>query len=174
MDINWQKPVLVTGEAGCGKSYTINSIVNCSVENNVKVLVAEPTGFLASAFRATLPEDVCCETVHVAFHFPVENNVSPTVNWQLSQYDIIIIDELSMIPDIIFHHILKTINVLLFRPVLMVAGDAGQQQPFSRENGKIMLLASALDNSSFITDTYHYHLINIVLLILTTYVFLIQ
>ena len=42
----------------------------------------------------------------------------------------------------------------------MVAGDAGQQQPFSCENGKIMQLASALDNSSFITDTYHYNLTN--------------
>ena len=70
MDIKWQTPVL-TGETGCGKSYTINSFVNRSVENNVKVLVAAPTGFLASVFRATLPEDVCCETVHAAFHFPV-------------------------------------------------------------------------------------------------------
>ena len=158
MDINWQKPILVTGEAGCGKSYTINSIVNRTVQNNVNVLVAVPTGFLASVFRAALPEQVCCETVHAAFNFPVESDVTPSINWQLSHYDIIIIDEISMIPDIIFHHILKTINVLLFRPVLMLARDAGQQQPFSWQTGKIMQLTSALDNSSFISNTYHYHL----------------
>lgn len=63
-----------------------------------------------------------------------------------------------MIPDIIFEHILRTVNVLLFRPVLIVAGDAGQQQPFSREDGKIMQLSSALDNSCFVTNTYQYHL----------------
>ena len=157
MDINWQKPVLLTGEAGCGKSYTINSIVNTSVQTNVNVLVAVPTGFLASVFRAALPEQVCCETVHAAFKFRVED-VSLSINWQLSQYDIIIIDELSMILDIIFHHILKTIHVLLCRPVLMVTGDAGQQQPFSQQTGTIMQLTSALDNSSFISNSYHYHL----------------
>lgn len=102
MNINWKKPLLVTGEAGSGKSYTIHSIVNPSVKHNVKVLVATPTGFLASVFRAALPEEVCCETVHASFHFPVEDNISPTVNSQLSYYDIVIIDELSMIPDIIF------------------------------------------------------------------------
>lgn len=80
MDINWKKPILVTGEAGCGKSYTINSIVHHSVRNNVKVLIAAPTGFLASVFRAALPEEVSCETVHAAFRFPVETDLSPTVN----------------------------------------------------------------------------------------------
>ena len=40
----------------------------------------------------------------------------------------------------------------------MVPGDAGQEQPFSQQTGKIMQLTSALDNSSFIRNTYHYHL----------------
>ena len=124
----------------------------------MNVLVAVPTGLVASVFRAVFPEQVCCETVHATFHFPVQNDLAPSINWQLSLYDIIIIDEVSMIPNIIFHHIPKTINVLLFRPVLMVAGDAGQQQPFSRQTGKIMQLTSTLNNSSFIRNTYNYHL----------------
>ena len=45
---------------------------------------------------------------------------APTINWQLSKYDLIIIDEISMIPDIIFKHIQKTLTVLLYRPVIMV------------------------------------------------------
>lgn len=40
----------------------------------------------------------------------------------------------------------------------MLAGDAGQQQPFLHQNGKIMQINSALDNTSFLTNSYHYHL----------------
>lgn len=146
------------GEAGSGNSYTIKSIVNCLVAQDIKVLVAAPTGFLASVFRATLPDEVECETIHASFYFPVESDTPPTINWQLANYDILIIDELSMIANVIFEHMLKTLNVLLFRPVIMLCGDAGQQQPFSRANRKIMQLTSAFDNTSFINSTYCYSL----------------
>ena len=158
LNIVWTKPVLVTGTAGCGKSYTIYSIVNRLIRDDTKILIAAPTGFLASVFRSNVPDEVDCETVHASFRFPVEDDVSPTINWQLSKYDLIIIDEISMIPDIIFKHIQKTLTVLLFRPVIMVCGDGGQQQPFSRNNGNVMQLPSPFDDTSFINNTYHYHL----------------
>ncbi len=158
IDVQWNKPVLVTGEAGCGKSYTIKSVVNRLLEYGASILVSTPTGFLASVFKATLPEDVDCETVHASFHFPVDDSTSPYINWDLSTYDIVIIDEISMIPITIFQHILKTLNLLLFRPVLMLSGDRGQQQPFSRENGKIIQINSPFDDNSFLSNTYCYHL----------------
>lgn len=158
IDVEWKKPVVVTGQAGSGKSYTIKSIVNRLKECDANVLVSTPTGFLASVFKATLPQDVDCETVHASFHFPVNDSTPPTINWALSSYDIIIIDEISMIPNIIFQHILKTLNVLLFRPVLMLCGDCGQQQPFCRANGKIMQIQSPFDDTSFLAHTYCYHL----------------
>ena len=90
LEIIWTKPVLVTGQAGCGKSHVIKSIVKHSIQLNASVLVAAPTGFLTAVFRATLDEEVDCQTVHASFYFPVDETVSPTVNWQLSNYDIII------------------------------------------------------------------------------------
>ena len=39
-----------------------------------------------------------------------------------------------MIPETIFQHILKTLNLLLFRPVLVLCTDCAQQQPFSKHN----------------------------------------
>ena len=155
VNIIWTKPVLVTGTAGCGKSYTIYSIVNRLIRDDTKILIAAPTGFLASVFRSNVPDEVDCETVHASFRFPVEDDVSATINWQLSKYDLIIIDEISMIPDIIFKHIQKTLMVLLFHPVIMVCGDGGQQQPFSRSNGKVMQLTSPFDGTTFINNTYH-------------------
>ncbi len=94
LNIVWSKPVLVTGTAGCGKSFTIYSIVNCLLQNDYRVLIAAPTGFLTSVFRSNVPDEVDCETVHASFRFPVQDNVVPAINWQLSNYDIIIIDEI--------------------------------------------------------------------------------
>ena len=158
LDIIWKKPVLVTGQAGCDKSHVIKSIVKHLIELNATVLVAAPTGFLTAVFRASLDEQVDCQTVHASFHFPVDDTVSPTVNWRLSNYDVIIIDELSMIPNVIFKHIMKTFNLLLFRPVLLSGGDGSQQQPFCHHNGKIMQIDSALDDNSLVQNTYHYQL----------------
>ena len=63
-----------------------------------------------------------------------------------------------MIFEPIFNHILKTLNSLVFRPVLLLSRDAVQQQPFTRANGRIMQLTSPLDNRQFIATTYHYNL----------------
>ena len=160
IDVIWSKPVLVTGQGGCGKSYLIQSIVNHFIQKDASVLVSVPTGYLASLFRGSLPEQVNCKTVHASFHFPVDDTQSPTINWQLSNYDMIIIDEISMVPNVIFKHILKTLNVLLFRPLLMICGDAGQQQPFCQHNGKIMQINSPFDETHFVYNTYHYNLTN--------------
>jgi DNA replication protein DnaC len=122
---DWTKPILVTGKPGCGKSHAIESIVHSVSSEDALILIAAPTGFLASVFRFNAPEHVVCDTVHASFHFPVETDVLPKINWELSKYDLIIIDEISMIPDIIFNHILKTFNVLLFRPIVLLSGDAG-------------------------------------------------
>ena len=150
-NIVWTQPVLVTGKAGCSKSYAIYSIVNHCVTNNAKILIVAPTGFLASIFRNNLPHDINSETVNVSFRFPVED-APPTINWELSKYDLIIIDEISMIPDVIFKHICKTLNL---RPVVIICGDAGQQQPFFRQDGKIMPLTSRFDDPSFHSSVYH-------------------
>lgn len=41
-------------------------------------------------------------TTDTAFQYPVEENALPTINWELSSYDVIIVDEISIIPKVIF------------------------------------------------------------------------
>ena len=159
IDVDWKKPVVVAGEAGCGKLYTIKSIVMYLVQNDANILVAAPTGFLASVFKATLPEEAKCETVHASFHYPVDSDIPPAINWQLLNFDALIIDKISMIPDVIFQRIQRTLNVLLFRPVVLFSGNAGQQQQFSRQSGKIMQLESPFDNNLFLNSSYNYRLL---------------
>jgi ATP-dependent exoDNAse (exonuclease V) alpha subunit len=96
------------------------------------ILVAAPTGFIAICFRPILPEELICETVHSAFHIPVNVNERPSINRNPSHYDIIIIDEISMISESNFQHVLDTLTRLIFRPVLVVCGDYAQQQPFKK------------------------------------------
>ena len=87
-----------------------------------------------------------------------QTDQSPSINWDISRYNLVIIDDVSMISEGIFNHILKTLNSLVFWPVLLLSGDAAQQQPFTRANGRIMQLTSPLDNRQFIATTYHYNL----------------
>ena len=51
-DIRWEKPILIIGKAGAGKTETISHCVSKYVQMDQNVLVAGPTGFLASRFRA--------------------------------------------------------------------------------------------------------------------------
>jgi primosomal protein N' len=70
-DINWQKPILLRGKPGSGKSEAICHSVIKNLANQENILVAAPTGFLSSRFRAILPDEVTCDTVHSVFHIPV-------------------------------------------------------------------------------------------------------
>ena len=95
--IQWQKPILIVGKAGSGKSQTLFHCVHRYLEKGKAILVLAPTGHLASRFRSTLPSAADCDTVHAAFHIPVSDDDRATTNWALSHYDIIITDEISMI-----------------------------------------------------------------------------
>ena len=97
--LHWEKPILMEGKAGSGKSETICQSVKQCICNNENVLVAAPTGFLSTRFRAILPDGVACETVRSDFFIPVNVSEPPRVNWAISHFDIVIIDEISMISE---------------------------------------------------------------------------
>ena len=55
-DIVWQKPIIVLGKTGAGKTQALCQTINKHVQFGASALVATPTGFLASCFRAMLPD----------------------------------------------------------------------------------------------------------------------
>ena len=130
--INWQQPILLLGKPGSGKSQAICHSFVKHVAKDQNILVAAPTGYLASRFRAILPAEVTCDTVHSVFHIPVNKTQQSSINWAISQFDILIIDEISMISETNFQHIVTTLNRVLFRPVFVVCGDNSQQQAFEK------------------------------------------
>ena len=140
------------------KTHTICAVAKESVANAMNVLVVRPTGFLASIFRRQLPKDVTCDTINSAFHVPVNENEQPSANRAIPRFHIVIIDEISMVPDALFRHILHTFERLTFRPVLVVCEDCGQQQPFQKKHRGTVTLKSVLHDRQFLASTYHFML----------------
>ena len=54
------------------------------------------------------------------------------VNWELGQIDVLIIDELSMVPKKIFRHIASTFQQLHVRPVVILYCDTAILRYYSR------------------------------------------
>lgn len=62
-----------------------------------KSLFAHQQGYLATDYKDCFNEEVTADTIHATFQYPVCHSGKPTYNWNLSNYDIILIDELSMV-----------------------------------------------------------------------------
>ena len=107
-DINWKKVLLLTGKPGTGKTHSLKQAIYEAIDQERNVLVATPTGFLASMYSAAFSDDVETETVHAAFKYPVSTDTSPEVNWELMRYDMIVLDEVSMISKFMMQHVLST------------------------------------------------------------------
>ena len=147
-DIVWQKPILVLGKTGAGKTQALCQTIKKHVQFGESVLVA--------CFCAMLPDEVTCETIHSAFHIAVNPEQPPTTNWAIAHYDLVVIDEISMISQTSFAHILNTVNRFSVRPVLVVCGDNAQQQPFEKTPKRTITVPSPLNNDTFLSSTYPY------------------
>uniref|UniRef100_H2XW12 DNA helicase n=1 Tax=Ciona intestinalis TaxID=7719 RepID=H2XW12_CIOIN len=62
-----------------------------------KVLVACPTEILAQTYKAQFGSHITAETIHAAFKIPIRDNEPLQINWALNAFQLIIMDEVSMI-----------------------------------------------------------------------------
>ena len=94
-------------------------------------------------------------TVNLMIFFP--RRLAPSVsslerqqeNWDLARYDVLIVDELSMVPVKIFDHVRNSLNELHARPVLILCSDQQQQQPIETVEGKMQQTSGVLYNKRF-------------------------
>ena len=143
-DLDWRKFILITGEAGTGKSEIFKATIQLCLPQQLNILLAVPTGLLAGTFRNRFGDNITCDTIHSAFHYPVKSDQRPTINWNISSYDLLLLDEMSMIPKKIADHVLRTISEVTIRSVVVMAGDNQQQQPIETIDGKIVQVNSIL------------------------------
>ena len=72
-----------------------------------------------------------------------------------SDFNFLIIDEISMVPATTFHHVIWTVQDIKPRPVVLLSGDATQQQTISR---KTVQVPSVLQDPTFSQIHYTYNL----------------
>ena len=69
------------------------------------------------------------------FHIPVGDG-KPAVNWALSLFDIIIIDEVSQVSLRIMEQVIHSVDMLPKSTLLICVGDRYQTQPIETVDGK--------------------------------------
>ena len=79
----------------------------------------------------------------------MQSDQRPTVNWNVADNDVVILDEISMVSKTIFQHIIVTMQELLVRPVVLLSGDEYQQQPIQTVNNKTTQTESILSDTQF-------------------------
>ena len=141
---DWQKFLLVVGKAGTCKSYAITKLIETCIACDRKVMVATPTGYLTTEYKDKFPEDIDADTIHGSFHYPVSQKEQPTINWNLSNYDLLIVDELSMAPIPMFDHMFATVSELPIFPIVVLASDDRQLQPIDNIEGTIQMTESVM------------------------------
>ena len=160
---DWRKFLLVRGNPGTGKTFAVLHSIRTALQAEHKVLCATPTGMLSSTYNSLIPDEAFhADTIHSAFKYPVNPDERPLINWDIANYDFIVIDELSMVPSTLFDHILATLQELHIRPVVLLYGDQQQQQPIATVDGKTrpktgILQSKALYKNSVIVNFVQQH-----------------
>ena len=100
------KNVFLTGDAGTGKSYTIDKFLEQCEKDNKQVVVCAPTGIAALQVNGV--------TIHRVFRLPPRPLVEPvnSLPLTLKDIDVLIIEEISMVRIDWFDYIAKSVAVL--------------------------------------------------------------
>ena len=137
-----KKFALIAGGPGTGKSVVISHLINDCIERNLQILFVTTGAHLARMWGSKFPDDnVVCDTVHAKFLIPPDGS-DPSVNYSLTRYNIIFIDEIGLVPERMVVHILRSIDRLPCTPVVVVAGDPQQGAALDTIAGKTTNTAS--------------------------------
>lgn len=153
----------IRGKPGTCKTYAVLHSIRKALKAECRVLYTTPTGMLSSTYNSSITDEgFCSDTIHSAFRYPVDQNERPQNNSHLANYDLIVVDELPMVPSIIFEHIMTTSQELHVRPVVLLCGDQQQQQPIATVDDKTrpttgVLQNKALYKNSVVVNVIHQH-----------------
>ena len=144
--------ITLGGLAGTGKT-TIISLFREKLPMNVNVAFVAYTGKAASVMKNKLTKEIgklkpsdYCGTIHSLIYEPVVDEKNEIIDWRkckLTGYDLIIVDECSMVSRDIFNDLISY-NI----PILFV-GDHGQLPPINADNFNLM------DNPDIKLETMH-------------------
>ena len=145
----WEKFRVLLGKPGTGKSQVLVRIIDHAIRSEMSVLVAAPLALLAQAYNSIFLEDIDSDTLHAASNIPIEGPHPNDINYALNKYDVVVVDEASMISPATFQTMASTFNRLNTRPVVVLAGDKCQQQPLETIDGRTTTTTSVINDNTF-------------------------
>jgi ATP-dependent exoDNAse (exonuclease V) alpha subunit len=113
-------PLAVLGPAARGKSTAVEIAVRQTLAKGGRVLVACPTGMLASRWRAKFPAHVDIDTVHGAFGLNRPENTSLDA---IESFDLVVVEECGQLSSAIFERIMRAHAASGYRAALTFVGD---------------------------------------------------
>src|SRR5664279_5443518 len=101
---------LLTGAAGTGKTFTLREVVEYAIMKHIKVIVTAPTNKAVKVLKKMVDLKVIFATIHSALgmkefidpHGVLSFKADPKAGYPAEDYDLIIVDESSMLDDTIF------------------------------------------------------------------------
>ena len=148
-DSSWCKYRVLLGKPGAGKSQVLIRAIHEAIQTEMAVLLAAPVALLAQSYRDIFGPDLQCDTLHAAFHIPIDVDQSVDFNFSLNKSDMVVIDEASLVSTASFNIVAATLNRLNCRPVVVIAGDKRQQQPLQTVQGRVSATVSILNDDTF-------------------------
>ncbi|KAL9976907.1 hypothetical protein ACROYT_G014249 [Oculina patagonica] len=137
------------GKPGTGKSQVLIRSIFHAIQEEYQVLVTAPVALLAQAYKKVFAGEVTTDTIHGAFNVPLDVNQRQDKNFALNKYDLVVVDEASMVSSPVFNVMAETFNRLNVHPVVIFAGDKCQQQPLQTVDGQVRTTTSIINNGAF-------------------------
>jgi len=139
--LNQKQNIFLTGGAGVGKTTLTNEIIKIFQDEAKKVAKLASTGMASTLIEG--------QTLHSFFDFGIASSIEELdknaklnpkkkIKKLIQSIDLIVIDEISMVSDMLFDMVMLRIEQSDFNGVLLVVGDFLQLPPVSRSNKNVM------------------------------------
>lgn len=139
--------IIITGGPGTGKTTIIKCVTTILAQRNIKVALAAPTGRAAKRMSEATGEDA--KTLHRLLGINGKNFLSNEMS--PLDYDVIIVDEISMADIFIFNALLKAIKT---GARLILVGDKDQLPSVACGNILADMIASGVFCTVYLNEIY--------------------
>jgi exodeoxyribonuclease V alpha subunit len=115
------KVVVITGGPGTGKTTIINAILKIFAKAGVRFMLAAPTGRAAKRMSEASGHEA--KTIHRLLEYSIQKGGFQKNDKTPLKFDLLVVDEASMIDTILMHHLLKAVPL---NATLILVGDVNQ------------------------------------------------
>lgn len=117
--------------------------------------MAAPVTLLAQGYSTTFGSDLECNTLRATFHIPVNENQSLDVTFGMNKFNMVVVEEASLVSPESFNIIAGTFNCLNCPPIVAITGDKHQQQPLKTVHSRVSTTVSILNDHTFNQNSKH-------------------